>query len=122
MRNILAFLAALTLTVLVVGWYLGWYSVRSVPDKSGDNSFNIKINKRKIEKDIETSASEVQKAIEKKGEKVVDHVGEGLETPADPTPVTNTPRNEQAPAHPEHSHKHTKETTAAIQPLSPITQ
>ena len=31
MRNLLAFLAAMTLTLLGVGWYLDWYQLRRTP-------------------------------------------------------------------------------------------
>ena len=36
MRNMLAFVAAAALTVVGVGWYLGWYGVSSTPTQEGN--------------------------------------------------------------------------------------
>jgi hypothetical protein len=52
MRNFLAFLAATFVTVAAVGWYLGWYSVRSHPASSGKHSYQIEIDTEKIEEDL----------------------------------------------------------------------
>lgn len=68
MRNILAFLAAASLTFLGAGYYLGWYSVVSTPGSSGHRSVNIDFDTKKIGHDIEESASKVQKILDKTSE------------------------------------------------------
>jgi hypothetical protein len=35
MRNLLAFVAAVVLTVAAVGWYLDWYHVGTAPGRRG---------------------------------------------------------------------------------------
>ncbi|HTU93731.1 MAG TPA: hypothetical protein VMF69_26865, partial [Gemmataceae bacterium] len=45
MRNMLALFGAALLTVVGVGWYLGWYKVRSQPASvPGQHSVNIDID------------------------------------------------------------------------------
>jgi hypothetical protein len=53
MRNLLAFLAAAVLAFLGLGWYLGWYTFRSVPTEAGHRGYTIDINSQKIEKDVQ---------------------------------------------------------------------
>jgi hypothetical protein len=53
MRNLLAFLAAATLTFAGVGWYLGWYKVKSDSAPTGHRKVNIDINSVKIGEDVE---------------------------------------------------------------------
>ena len=59
MRNTLAFLAALALTVAGLGWYLGWYQVRAKPGRDGHQTLNIDINTDKAAKDIHHAEEEV---------------------------------------------------------------
>jgi hypothetical protein len=67
MRNLLAFLAAVAITLGVVGWYLDWYKVRSVPASSGQRSLSIDIHTDKIGTDIESGAKELQHLLDKNG-------------------------------------------------------
>ncbi len=67
MRNILAFLAALALTVVGAGYYLGWYSVKSTLGAGGHRSVNIDINTNKLEQDVEKGAAKLEQAIQKQG-------------------------------------------------------
>lgn len=62
MRNILAFLAAATLTFVGVGWYLDWYRVKATPAVDGHHKVNIDINGGKIVEDVQRG---VQKGEEK---------------------------------------------------------
>ncbi len=48
MRNMLAFLAAMTLAFVCTGWYLDWFSFRSTPAPSGQRSVTIDINTKKM--------------------------------------------------------------------------
>jgi UDP-N-acetyl-D-mannosaminuronate dehydrogenase len=59
MRNTLAFVAALAVTVAVVGWYLGWYQVGITPAGAGHQKVNIDINTEKVTKDVMRGEQEV---------------------------------------------------------------
>jgi hypothetical protein len=67
MRNILAFVAAVTLTVGGLGWYLDWYRIRSRPAPTGQRSLTIDINTAKIGADIHKGEQSLQKVLEDKG-------------------------------------------------------
>jgi hypothetical protein len=64
MRNMLAFLAAAALTVVGVGWYLGWYHVSSVPTDQGKRSINIELNTTKIDADLRKGENKIHEALE----------------------------------------------------------
>jgi hypothetical protein len=59
MRNLLAFTAALVLTVAGLGWYLGWFRVHSAPASDGHRNVNIDINTDKISDDIERAEKKI---------------------------------------------------------------
>lgn len=65
MRNLLAFMAAMAITVGVVGWYLNWYQVRSLPAASGQRSLSIDINTGKIGEDLQKGTTELQHMLDK---------------------------------------------------------
>jgi hypothetical protein len=67
MRNLLAFLSALTLTFFGLGWYLGWYKLHSQPGAEGHRSVTIDINTVKIGADLERGKQELQEIIERAG-------------------------------------------------------
>jgi hypothetical protein len=60
MRNLLAFLAAVCVTVAVSGWYLGWYTVETPPAPTGRRNVNIEINTVKIGEDIQRGSEKLQ--------------------------------------------------------------
>jgi hypothetical protein len=66
MRNMLAFLAAVTLTVIAVGWYLDWFALHRVPADSGHRSWTVDMNTEKIGKDLTEAEHKVQQKIEEK--------------------------------------------------------
>jgi hypothetical protein len=66
MRNLLAFFGAVTLTVLGLGWYLGWYHVKSEPAPNGHRGVSIDINTGKIGADIKTGTEKFETMIDKK--------------------------------------------------------
>jgi hypothetical protein len=68
MRNMLALFGAALLTVVGVGWYLGWYKVRSQPASvPGQHSVNIDIDTNKIGKDLQKGEQRLQHLLENKG-------------------------------------------------------
>jgi hypothetical protein len=87
MRNMLALFGAALLTVVGVGWYLGWYKVRSQPASvPGQHSVNININTDKISKDLQNSEQKLQNLLENKGSEHANKPGD-LMLPS-PTPAT----------------------------------
>jgi hypothetical protein len=65
MRNLLAFLAAVTLTVLGLGWYLDWYKVRTNLGSSGHRNVTIDIDTVKFEDDVSKGTTKFQELLEK---------------------------------------------------------
>jgi len=59
MRNLLAFTAAVVLTVAGLGWYLGWYRVHSAPAADGHRNVNIDFNTDKITEDIHRAEKKI---------------------------------------------------------------
>ena len=97
MRNLLALLGAAILTILVAGWYLGWYNISSAPStNSGHSKLEVDINSDKIGKDVKKGEQNVQDFIEKKGA--------ANSTPTTPTtpaaPTSNVPSPFAPPADP----------------------
>lgn len=66
MRNLLAFLAALTLTLACVGWYLDWYRIRSAPADGGQKSVTVDINTKKIGEDLIKAEQAIQQKLAEK--------------------------------------------------------
>ena len=60
MRNMLAFLAAVALTVIGAGWYLDWYKVQSNPAPAGKRSLSIDINTTRIGEDLHKGEQKLQ--------------------------------------------------------------
>lgn len=86
MRNMLAFLAAVTLTFLGAGWYLDWFKVRSTPAPAGKRSLSIDINTTKIGEDLHRGEQKIQGMLD------ANQKGAGENSvPAKPTPSTGIP-------------------------------
>ncbi|HEY7309764.1 MAG TPA: hypothetical protein VH643_10435 [Gemmataceae bacterium] len=67
MRNMLALFAAALLTVIGLGWYLGWYKVSSQPASvPGQHSVQIDIDTHKIGNDLEQGEQKLEKMIKEK--------------------------------------------------------
>jgi len=67
MRNLLAFLAAVAVTVVAVGWYLDWYKVHSLPAPAGHRQLTIDINTVKIGEDLHKGEQNLQKMLDGSG-------------------------------------------------------
>ena len=66
MRNLLAFLAALAITIGVVGWYLDWFHIQTCTSRqSGDRNVEIDINTKKIGDDLHKGEQKIQDALDK---------------------------------------------------------
>jgi hypothetical protein len=68
MRNMLALVAALVITVAVVGWYLGWYHISSTTTPAGHRIVNIDIDATKLGEDLKRGG----KAVLEKGQEQLD--------------------------------------------------
>lgn len=66
MRNMLAFFAAMLLTLAGVGWYLDWYNIRSSPAPAGHRSVTVDINTRKISEDLLKAEQKIQERLAEK--------------------------------------------------------
>jgi hypothetical protein len=67
MRNLLAFLSAVTLTFFSLGWYLGWYKFHSSTATTGHRSVTIDINTVKISQDLERGEQKLHQLLENAG-------------------------------------------------------
>jgi hypothetical protein len=91
MRNTLALVAAVVLAVAGLGWYLGWYQVKSTPLPDGHREIKIDVNGQKI-------AEDVNKEI-KQGSQKLDEILHSKGTPQSgvvPTVVTPAARPDSA--------------------------
>jgi hypothetical protein len=68
MRNMLAFLAAVALTVIGVGWYLDWFKVHSVPASSGHRALSIDVDTNKVSHDLLDAEHKIEKRLADKSE------------------------------------------------------
>ncbi len=76
MRNMLAFLAAVVLTVAGLGWYLDWYKVNSHPAGEGHHNLSIDINTNKIGTDLQKGEENLQKILEKNAKQAAGSIGD----------------------------------------------
>jgi hypothetical protein len=65
MRNLLAFLAMVLLTVAGVGWYLGWYQVHTVTQSPGHRTVKIDIDTNKVGDDLKRGEQKIEQFGEK---------------------------------------------------------
>ena len=99
MRNLLALLAAATLTVIGVGWYLGWYKLNVTKAPDG----NVRIE---VDADLKKAGNDASDLLKKGGQAVGEAVdkanGSQAAQPgppgATPGPVTPPQTGTQHPA------------------------
>lgn len=86
MRNLLAFLGAVIVTVVGVGWYLDWFKVHRGTVGESKSSYNIELNTKKIDEDLHKGTAKVHDVVDRKlkGEKL-----------ANPTPPPSISRAEE---------------------------
>jgi hypothetical protein len=91
MRNLLAFSAALAITVSGMGWYMGWYKVHSTPTGEGHHQVTIDIDGGKLTQDAGRVGQSVLKKTEKELDKVLEKQVDNAATSATTTtsPVSN---------------------------------
>jgi hypothetical protein len=68
MRNLLALAALALLTVVGVGWYLGWYKFQSTPEPDGHRQVTIDIDGGKVGRDIKKGEQKLHDVISSKGQ------------------------------------------------------
>jgi hypothetical protein len=89
MRNLLALVGALVVTVLGVGWYLDWFRVHRAPSEGGKSNYNVEFNTNKINGDLQKGGEKLQSAIEKK------LADKKEESPPNPFNLTSRPAPKQ---------------------------
>lgn len=87
MRNLLAFLAAVLLTLAGVGWYLDWYHIRSTPIEGGQKSVTVDINTKKIGEDLLKAEQKIQQRLAEKAKGESAEEKEALDIPSAPANV-----------------------------------
>jgi hypothetical protein len=106
MRNMLALFVAALLTVVGVGWYLGWYKVRSQPASvPGQHSVNIDINTVKISQDLQQGEQQLQQWLEKKNGEGSKKSDGGLMLPSPELPQKSQSKSNSKTLFPFHSDK-----------------
>ena len=94
MRSLLTLVGAAVVTFAVVGWFLGWYKVRTTPGPDGHREVQIDFNGPKIKEDLNKGEQKILN--------VTAHVAEGTSGPAAPTnsSITLPPLNLPVPSGP----------------------
>jgi hypothetical protein len=87
MRNVLAFLAALVLVFLGLGWYFNWYQVKAVPTGQGHQSYTIDIDKAKIGKDVKTFEQSIEKKRQEQNAGAASSRNDSASAPSDGIPT-----------------------------------
>ncbi|HYT93603.1 MAG TPA: hypothetical protein VEL76_33095 [Gemmataceae bacterium] len=67
LRSLLTLLGAAIVTFAIVGWFLGWYQVRTAPGPEGHRQVNIDFNGPKISKDLSTATNKIKNTLQPKG-------------------------------------------------------
>jgi hypothetical protein len=62
----LAFLAALVITIGGVGWYLDWFEIHSGQSSNGHHSFELDVDTSKIKDDIHKGEEKLLEKADKK--------------------------------------------------------
>ena len=75
MRNLLAFCAAAALTVVGVGWYLGWF-----------RTVNVELNTTKIREDLNKERQKVQQLLENRRKDRAERKPEGSQESSESAP------------------------------------
>ncbi len=72
MRNLLAFMMALLLTLGGLGYYLDWFRIRSAPGTDGHTTLNIDLNTVKAYQDVSKAATKGAQLLDKKAKEEAD--------------------------------------------------
>ncbi|MBI1913746.1 MAG: hypothetical protein HYS12_03185 [Planctomycetes bacterium] len=80
MRNLLAFFAAAALTVVGVGWYLGWF-----------RTVNIELNTTKIREDLNKGGQKVHQLLENRRKDRAEGKTDGGQESSEPAPPGSKP-------------------------------
>jgi hypothetical protein len=59
MRNLLALAGLAVVTVVGVGWYLGWYKVQDSPTPDGHHHIQIDVDANKVKSDVNKGESKI---------------------------------------------------------------
>ena len=65
MRNLLALLALVVITLVGLGWYLDWYDIRSETVANGKRNVNIDIDSVKITQDVHSAVKKSEEKLQK---------------------------------------------------------
>lgn len=105
MKNLLALLALVVIIVLVVGYFLNWYSVVGIENQSGGHRLQIDVNTDKIKADLRRGKEKLKETFEE-FQDMSDHAKTPAEMPAWPKssgdrPSSKSPTEPTKPADPD---------------------
>jgi hypothetical protein len=86
----LAFLAAVALTVIGVGWYLDWFKLHRLPGDAGHQRLSIDVDTSKIGHDLIEAEHKIEKKLADKNQSAAGHDINPL-TKTNPLAPTNPP-------------------------------
>jgi hypothetical protein len=64
MRNLLALVGLALVLFAGLGWYLGWYKVKTAPADPGHHNVNIDVNTKKISTDLHNGEQHLQQWLD----------------------------------------------------------
>jgi hypothetical protein len=64
LRSVLTLLGAAVVTFAIVGWFLGWYQVRTTPGADGHRQVEIDFNAPKITQDLSKGTAKIKSMLE----------------------------------------------------------
>jgi hypothetical protein len=83
MRNLLAFVGALVVTLVVVGWYENWFQFRTTAGADGNRNISIDIDPKKVTDDVKQTEKKIENFIDEKSKEIKSS------NPAAPAPPFN---------------------------------
>jgi hypothetical protein len=96
MRNILAFIGALVVTLVAVGWYENWFQFRTTPGADGKRNISIDIDSAKVGDDIHKTTGNIEEFLKERAKEA--KATAPATTPAkDATPGVNLTQPSQDP-------------------------
>lgn len=102
MKNLLALAAFAVLLFAAIGWYLGWYRIRTTPTQEGHHQITIDLNSPKIGEDLQKGKDKLSKLLHDTGEEPKPETAQN--PPAKPqqqwAPFLGTARTQPRPRQP----------------------
>jgi len=86
MRNLLAFVGALVVTLAVVGWYENWFQLRTTPGADGNRNLSIDIDSKKVGDDVKKTENKFQQFLDERAKAAGQTTPATTQSPKDQVP------------------------------------